>query len=114
MFTSDSWIYRSGDIFLSPRTRAFLKQYIIGDDHTLFYISYWSILHMISGIVFGLLWPNLLAGFAVHTLWEAWQILIGMTPITTARGFIDVNVDTAMFMFGMWAAISLTQGKGRR
>lgn len=90
-------------MFLDPRARAFLKQHIVGGPQSVFYISYWSIMHMISGVVFVLLFgPHFAAGFVVHTCWEAWQIYIQMTPTHTTRGRIDIIVDTAMFMFGMW------------
>jgi hypothetical protein len=109
-YKASSWLYRSGDVFLSPAARAFLRTYIVGDDESLFYISYWSVVHMISGIVFALLWSPkaspYMAGFAVHTCWEAWQIFIGMTPVGTARGFIDIITDTVMFMFGMWLVVN--------
>ena len=102
-----SWIYRSGDVFLTPKTRRFLQTYLVGDETSLLYISYWSILHLISGVLFALLvGPRrtdiALLGFFVHTCWEAWQILIGMSPVATARGFVDLIVDTVMFMFGVW------------
>jgi hypothetical protein len=31
-----------------------------------------------------------------------WQIMIGMTPVWTARGFLDIWMDTGFFMAGMW------------
>jgi hypothetical protein len=42
-----------------------------------------------------------LTGFTIHSIWELWQILIGMTKIMTRRGVIDVFVDTVFFMAGM-------------
>lgn len=102
------WIYRSGDVFLPPSVRSFLKEYWIGDDTSLFYITNWTFVHMISGIITGYILLNYfskkdyyITGFILHTVWEFWQILIGMTKIRTLRGQIDTIVDTISFMFGM-------------
>jgi hypothetical protein len=104
----------SGDLFLPERTKKFLYSYIIGSDNTLVYISYWSILHFISGIVCGviLLFSSnksykirttyYFIGLFIHTLWELWQKFIGMTK-WDLRGVIDTVMDTAMFMGGMAA-----------
>lgn len=97
----------SGDLFLPEGPKRFLYSYIIGSDSSMFYISYWSILHMLSGILTGwvlLQWfnktPYYLTGVLIHTLWELWQKFIGMTK-WDLRGAIDTVVDTIMHLIGM-------------
>lgn len=102
-FDKHTLIYRSGDVFLSKESRAFLKQYWIGNDRSLFYITNWTLVHALSGVVIGIAGASYLMGFFLHALWELWQIFIGMTPLTL-RGAIDTVVDTAAFMAGMWVA----------
>lgn len=92
--------YASGDLFLPKQLRNFLETYIIGNNTSLFYISLWSFMHMLSGILFSLV-SNSLQGYIVtHTIWELWQIYIGMTPIHTLRGVIDIFTDTTMGIIG--------------
>lgn len=103
----------SGDLFLPHPIRRFLYSYIIGSPSSIFYISYWSILHLLSGVVTGaiLLYataiykirlPYYFTGLFVHTLWELWQKFIGMTQ-WDLRGAIDTVVDTIMCLIGMAA-----------
>lgn len=119
--TMNDILYRSGDVFLPKSVRTILERYHIGDSKSVFYLTNWSIVHLVSGIVTG--WvlvsyaPNLpyyTTGFAIHTLWEFWQIYIGMTPWKTARGQMDILVDTAMFMTGMFFFLPLFTGKDGR
>lgn len=99
----DSLAYRSGDAFLPKKVVNMLGTYIVGDDHTLFYLNYWSIIHFSSGLVLGLVIRNISYGQAliIHLLWESWQLAIGMTK-KNLRGFLDAGVDTALFMLGVW------------
>ena len=97
----------SGDLFLPQPVRRFLYTHIIGSESTIFYISYWSILHMLSGILTGwvlLKWfnriPYYFTGILVHTIWELWQKFIGMTK-WDLRGAIDTIMDTIMHLIGM-------------
>jgi hypothetical protein len=92
--------YASGDLFLPKIVRNILETYIIGNDTSLFYISLWSFMHMLSGIFFSL-FSNSLQGYIVtHTTWELWQIYIKMTPIHKLRGAIDIFTDTFMGILG--------------
>jgi hypothetical protein len=95
----------SGDLFLPSTIKQFLYINIIGSDKSLIYISYWSILHFISGFLIGLIIPNYNAyywtGLLIHTLWELWQKFIGMT-VWNLRGGIDTIMDTILFIFGMF------------
>jgi hypothetical protein len=106
MIEKDSWVYRSGDIWLPRRYVALLGTYLIGDDTTLFYITYWHGMHLLSGVLFGLLLlfykvPSpVLTYLVLHTLWELWQLWIGMTK-PTVRGLLDIGVDTLAGLLGL-------------
>jgi hypothetical protein len=98
----------SGDLFLPQYLRDFLEIYLIGSDKTLFYITNWSVIHLISGIITRLIFvyytkysfmESLLYAFIIHTVWELWQYIITNTP-HTLRGFVDTIVDTVLFMIG--------------
>jgi hypothetical protein len=92
--------YASGDLFLPKRVRNILETYIIGDDKSLIYVSLWSFMHALSGVLFYFI-SNSLQGYLVtHTAWEIWQIYIGMTPLHTVRGILDIFVDTIMGVLG--------------
>jgi hypothetical protein len=92
--------YASGDLFLPKEIRDFLKIYIIGNDRSLFYISFWSLMHTFSGVLFSFVSNSLQGYLVVHTIWELWQIYIKMTPIDTLRGVIDIFTDTFMGVLG--------------
>jgi len=104
----NSLLYRSGDVFLSSGVRKFLETYHIGNSKSLLYVTNWSFVHFLSGIFLGWIlisyfpdWNYYFSGLWIHTVWELWQILIGMTKIYTYRGMIDVGVDTLFFMIGL-------------
>jgi hypothetical protein len=109
--TIKEFLFNAGDVFLPQRVRQWLQTFIIGSPKTLFYITYWSIVHFLSGVASGAIlgasgvrggigsYTYYLALFVIHWLWESLQIVSGMTPLTL-RGGIDVVVDTAMFMGG--------------
>ena len=115
MTNKDSLVYRSGDAFAPERIREKLFEYIIGGPNTLFYLNYWSIIHMLSGVLCGVLIHKLggfvsginyyAIGLIIHTLWELWQMLIGMSIYKgkyALRQWIDTLVDTIMFIGGMF------------
>jgi hypothetical protein len=98
----------SGDLFLPKQLRNFLEIYLIGSDKTIFYITLWSIIHLISGIFIRFFFlyytsfsftHSLIFAFIIHTIWEFWQYIITNTP-RTLRGFVDTVVDTILFMIG--------------
>lgn len=102
-------LFHSGDLFLPTNIRNFLEQYWIGDDKSLFYISWWTFIHFISGNIVGYILLHYyksqnyyLIGFIIHSLWELWQIIGKNTKYWTLRGQIDVLVDTIAFMIGLW------------
>jgi hypothetical protein len=101
----------SGDLFLPVNFNKILKTYLIGSDDTLFYITVWSIIHLISGICTALFFIQytkfsvkygLFTGFIIHSIWEAWQLLITNTP-KTLRGYMDMLIDTLLYMLGIMA-----------
>jgi len=106
-------IYNSGDVFLPISIRNILKKDIIGSSKKTFYISWWSIIHYINGIIVGTLYLKynydkkqyLFNMFVIHTLWELWQVLIGMsnpTKITGGGNIVDIFIDTILFMMGAY------------
>ena len=106
-------IYNSGDAFLPEKIKKVLVTDLIGTSKQTFYISGWSIVHIINGIIIGYIYLyfngdrrlymfNL---FTLHTLWEFWQILIGMAKpykLTGPSNLIDTIMDTILFMLGAY------------
>lgn len=104
-------IYNSGDAFLPDNIKQILSYDIIGSHKKTFYISGWSIVHFINGIIFGYLYLYfrydkkyyIINLVILHTLWEFWQIIIGMSRPYSLSGrsnLIDTFVDTILFMSG--------------
>ena len=107
-----NWLYQSGDIFLPRKYVDMLDGYIVGTDTSLFYMNYWSLLHGLSGFLFSFFFDSknvYFYFFLAHSLWEVWQVYIGMTPLSL-RGFIDVTVDTLMGFLGIYIQKHLHQG----
>ena len=102
------WMYRSGDAFLPPEIVRKLDIQIIGTKESLYYVNYWHFVHMFTGVVFsyffmgyGLL--DIVIRYAVfHTIWEIWQLYIGMTRLNM-RGGIDILNDTFFGLLGVLA-----------
>jgi hypothetical protein len=101
---------RTGDLLLPLSVRRVLETYWIGDDRSLVYVTNWTFLHVLSGVLVVLWNPSItyLLAFWIHTAWEAWQILVRNTPWWTLRGQIDVVVDTLAYMLGVWSTKSLS------
>lgn len=108
-----SYWYRSGDLFLGERLRRALETFLVGDYTTPIYITYWSVLHFVSGLLVAhaLRWWGQTAasaywiGLGLHTVWEGWQVFIGMANpmrLIGHNGLVDILMDTALFMAGMW------------
>ena len=113
-----SLVWRSGDAFVPEKLRRFLGTFVYGNYSAPVYINYWSFVHVMSGIALAALFIFLepyfptarimnnpyLYGFIVHTVWELWQIAIGMSRPFSAQGhngITDIVLDTAFFMAGM-------------
>lgn len=108
MPTVKDLLFLSGDLFLPKRVRNVLEEYHLGNMRSLVYITNWSLLHALSGMLVGYIlfhyyseYDYYWTGFLIHTIWEVWQILVKNTPYWTLRGKVDVVVDTLMFMGGM-------------
>jgi hypothetical protein len=106
-------IYNSGDVFLPETLKNILQKDIIGSSQKTFYISGWSIVHFINGIIFGYLYlyfkydirSYFLTMLIIHTLWELWQTIIGMAKpykITGRSNIVDTIMDTILFMCGAY------------
>jgi hypothetical protein len=80
-----------------------LETYIVGDDTTLVYVTYWTILHFISGVLVAYFGASYTTGFWIHTAWELFQIAVRNTPVHTLRGRVDIVTDSVFFMLGMAA-----------
>jgi hypothetical protein len=111
-------LFRSGDLFLPTPVRDFLEQYYVGSDTSLVYITNWTIIHALVGVILALyLFPSMTKKatlwriFWIHSAWELWQIIGQNTPIHTLRGILDIAMDTAATMFGAWVMINYIQTK---
>jgi hypothetical protein len=106
-------IYNSGDVFLPEKIKTILLTDLIGSSMKTFYISGWSLVHLMNGIIAGYLYlyfkgDSRLYTFkllVLHTLWELWQMLIGMAKpykLTGRSNLIDTLMDTLFFMMGAY------------
>ncbi len=104
-------IYNSGDVFLPERVKKLLSTDFIGTSTKTFYVSGWSIVHFINGIILGYLYLYFKGNrkqyffkmLILHTIWELWQMLIGMSKpymLTGRSNLIDTIMDTLFFMLG--------------
>lgn len=114
-------LYNSGDFFLPKPIIKVLNFYIYKNKNNSFYINGWSLIHLLSGIILGTLYLYLNINttsyyynlFIIHTLWELWQILIGMSKpwkLTGDSNLIDIFVDTLIFMFGTYIILQYYYG----
>ena len=106
-------IYNSGDVFLPENVKKILGIELIGTYKKTFYVSGWSILHFINGIIIGYIYLYFKGNsklyfyklFIIHTIWEFWQMLIGMSKpykLTGRNNLIDIIMDTIFFMLGAY------------
>ena len=104
-------IYNSGDAFLPEKVKKNLRKELIGSTKNTFYVTRWSIIHLINGIIVGFIylyfkWDIKLYFFKLfilHTIWELWQVLIGMSypfKLSGHNNLIDIIMDTVFFMSG--------------
>lgn len=109
--TIEKLLYNSGDVFLPKNIQNILKKGFYFDSTSTFYINGWTFLHFISGLIVGWVYLYLkkpidnyfLKLFIIHTIWELWQILIGMShpfKITGNSNILDIIIDTLAFMLG--------------
>lgn len=111
-------LYNSGDFFLPKSFIKILDKNIYMSVNNSFYINGWTIIHYFSGLLLGFLYLYLYKNiyfyyyilFIIHTLWELWQIFIGMAKpwkLTGSSNLIDTFVDTFFFMFGTYTILQL-------
>lgn len=104
--------YTSGDLFLPAKARRFLETELVGQQSDTFYITIWSLIHAVSGLVFGFVMFKIfkvvanyyIIALIVHTFWEMWQVFIGMAHPLSLKGkgnIVDILMDTALFMTGV-------------
>jgi len=112
-FSVNKLIYNSGDVFLPKEVRDTLAKGIYFDSSNILYLNGWTILHFISGIITGYIYLYLNKPisnyyyklFIIHTIWELWQMLIGMSKPWSIYGnsnLIDIIIDTLVFMLGAY------------
>ena len=73
-------IYHTGD-FLLPKSLIKILDIDLIRKHN-FYINGWSFMHFLSGMIVGYMIDDdcyYYKLFIIHTLWELWQIMIGMS-----------------------------------
>lgn len=106
-------LYNSGDVFLPENIKQILGTDIIGSSKKTFYVSGWSIIHFLNGIIIGFFYLYFkydikfytISLLFIHTLWEIWQIIIGMAKpykLTGRSNLIDSILDTVFFMSGAY------------
>lgn len=106
-------IYHSGDMFLPEKIKKILSIDFIGSSKETLYVSGWSIIHLINGIIAGYIylyfkWNRklyILKLLIIHTIWELWQTIIGMAKpykLTGRSNLIDSLLDTLFFMLGAY------------
>ena len=113
-------IYKSGDFFIPPSIKKMLDRSIYRTSNYSFYIEVWHILHFISGLLLGLIYIKFGYGrnftkylwdlFIIHTIWEYWQVYIGMSHplrLTYNNNLLDIIFDTFVFMFGSYLVFVL-------
>lgn len=115
----DKIIYNSGDVFLPESIKQSLDVFLYKSKNGTFYINGWTFIHLFSGVILGALYLYLgkRIGFfyyynllIIHTIWELWQMLIGMSKPWTLTGhsnLIDTFVDTFVFMFGAYISLQI-------
>jgi hypothetical protein len=115
----EKMIYHSGDFFLPKPIKQTLDKNIYMTQNYSFYINGWTIIHYLSGMILGAIYLYLGKQisffyyynlFIIHTIWELWQMLIGMSKpwlLTGDSNLIDTFVDTIVFMFGAYVTLQI-------
>ena len=115
MYTIDDILFRSGDVFLPEPIKDLLEQGIYFDNKESIYINGWTGIHFLSGFITGKIYLKkqlslenyYLNLFIIYTLWEFWQVFIGMAKpwkLEGASNLIDSIIDTLAFMLGTYLA----------
>ena len=115
-----TWLEQSGAFFLPQKISNILDTLIYGTYEGTLYISYWTFMHMFSGVLFTFfvryvfaggafpVWWVLLAwGILIHTVWELWQLFLQQSSLCRWHGpgnIVDIGVDTIAFIVGLLLA----------
>lgn len=94
-------------IFVPDNIKKLLAIDLIGSYDGYYYVNGWSIIHFISGLIFGLIFIHLDIDsnenhLYFHSAWELFQIIIGDTDLTKFSKIIDVILDTIFYMIGVY------------
>jgi len=114
----EKMIYHSGDFFLPKSLKKYLDKSIYMTNNHSFYINGWTLVHYFSGMIIGLIYLYFEQKiqlyyyylFIIHTIWELWQFIIGMSKpwkLTGDSNLIDIFVDTIVFMFGAYITFQI-------
>lgn len=114
-------IYKSGDFFLPQSIKKVFDILLYKNYNYSFYVEVWHIVHFFSGILIGLIYiyigyskdTYLWNLFIFHTIWEYWQVYIGMSKpfqLTYHNNLFDMLFDTFIFMVGGYFAFILVNG----
>ena len=69
-------------------------------------VNGWSLVHMISGMLFALVTHNIWIALLVHTGWEGFQFIAGDNKFDIETA-IDISLDTLFFLAGFQIMKSL-------
>lgn len=111
-------LYNSGDVFFPASIKKMLDYYIYTTPNNSFYINGWTFLHFFSGMIIGCIYLYLGKKitfyyyylFIIHTMWELWQMLIGMSKpwkLVGDSNLIDTFLDTFVFMIGTYITLKI-------
>lgn len=111
-------IYKSGDFFVPQSVKKILDTLLYKSSNYSFYVEIWHIVHFITGFLLGVIYIYIgyniktyyLNLFIIHTIWEYWQVYIGMSKplrLTYHNNLFDILFDTVIFMVGSYIAFTL-------
>ena len=114
-------IYKSGDFLLPQSIKKVFDILLYKNSNYSFYVEVWHIVHFFSGFLIGLIYiytgyskdAYLWNLFIIHTIWEYWQVYIGMSKpfrLTYHNNLFDMMFDTFIFMVGGYVAFILVNG----
>jgi len=116
------FIYTNGEILFPDSVVNTLRTDIIGSSKKTLYISGWSVVHFMNGIIVGYLYlfynydikRYAVIMLIIHTCFEFFQTMIGVAKpykLTGRNNLIDSIVDTILFMLGAYITLKLYKYK---
>ena len=70
-------------------------------------IGGWSAFHFLMGVLTALFINSYICAFVIHTVWEAYQVAIGMTKLQYSSARWDTLFDTIFYMVGFFVGKQL-------